>query len=360
MTQMKTDYAVAPGEYIEEWLEDEGMTQTEAAKRLGISRKHVNRVIAGARLTEDLAQALEIVTGTPARRWLQIEAQYRADVQRLALEDRLARRTDLVDAVAKLAPALRKEGIVTATKRTPGKLIIEIMTFFRVADPDELSARFARPLASFRQSTAHAADGASVAGWLRLGELALSEVISDVPDFDPKGLAGALDELRAISAGPPMDAVAALVQRLQELGVLLIFVPPVEGCRAYGATRWFGDKPVIQLSLRGKDDGQLWFTIFHELGHVLLHPRIEFVEGFGDSSDQEAAADLFARTKLIPDNSVHLLQGLTSEADVRATAKTLGVAPGIVLGRLHKDEMWPWSRGQKLYSRYKFMSDDDT
>ena len=41
-----------------------------------------------------------------------------------------------------------------------------------------------------------------------------------------------------------------------------------------GATRWLTpEKALIQLSLRHKSDDQLWFTFFHETGHVLLHGK---------------------------------------------------------------------------------------
>lgn len=42
-----TNYAVAPGEYIEEWIEDEGLSQQKVADLLGCSRKQVNNIIHG-------------------------------------------------------------------------------------------------------------------------------------------------------------------------------------------------------------------------------------------------------------------------------------------------------------------------
>ena len=51
--------------------------------------------------------------------------------------------------------------------------------------------------------------------------------------------------------------------------------PRSAGARAYGATRWLGSRqrPIVQLSMRGKTDADLWDTCFHEIGHVLLHDR---------------------------------------------------------------------------------------
>ncbi len=46
----------------------------------------------------------------------------------------------------------------------------------------------------------------------------------------------------------------------------------------------------IRLSLRHKTDDHLWFTFFHEAGHILLHgKRLTFIEGeqAGSTADEE-------------------------------------------------------------------------
>ena len=54
------NYAIHPGEYLEELLEVRGMSQAELAIRLGISRKHISNVVNGkASITAELAHALK-------------------------------------------------------------------------------------------------------------------------------------------------------------------------------------------------------------------------------------------------------------------------------------------------------------
>ncbi|MDQ1075157.1 HigA family addiction module antitoxin [Microbacterium sp. SORGH_AS_0969] len=79
-----TDYAVAPGQYLDEWLEESSLTQQEAANRLGVSRKHVNEIVNGrAPVTPETALKLERLTGIPADSWVRFEARYRLDLARL-------------------------------------------------------------------------------------------------------------------------------------------------------------------------------------------------------------------------------------------------------------------------------------
>ncbi|MDR0284502.1 MAG: HigA family addiction module antidote protein [Propionibacteriaceae bacterium] len=79
------NYAVTPGEFVREWLDDNGTTAAELARRLGVSRKHVSELLhAKVALTADMAVKLEGVTGVPARKWSNLEALYRADRARLS------------------------------------------------------------------------------------------------------------------------------------------------------------------------------------------------------------------------------------------------------------------------------------
>src|SRR5690606_27160363 len=68
-------------------------------------------------------------------------------------------------------------------------------------------------------------------------------------------------------------------------GVAVVFVPELPRTRVSGATRWLtSDKALIQLSLRYKSDDHLWFTFFHEAGHILLHGKRDM---FIEAEDQE-------------------------------------------------------------------------
>jgi HTH-type transcriptional regulator / antitoxin HigA len=62
----------------------------------------------------------------------------------------------------------------------------------------------------------------------------------------------------------------------------------------------------------------------------------------------EDEANKFAADFLIPPDHASRLPTLTTEADVRAFAEELGIAPGIVVGRLQHDGIWGWHRGHNL------------
>ena len=126
-------------------------------------------------------------------------------------------------------------------------------------------------------------------------------------------------------------------------GLALVFVPELPGTHVWGATRWLSpSRALIQLSLRYKTDDHFWFTFFHECGHVLLHGKRDvFVESEEFSLDEakEAEANSLARNVLIPETALKsfLRRRVFTGTAIRQFAFQIGVAPGIVVGRLQHD-----------------------
>ena len=76
--------AIPPGETIREVLDEKYITQTELAKRLDLSTKHVSEVINGKKpITMGTALKLEDVLGPPCSYWLILEAIYQETRKRL-------------------------------------------------------------------------------------------------------------------------------------------------------------------------------------------------------------------------------------------------------------------------------------
>jgi len=148
--------------------------------------------------------------------------------------------------------------------------------------------------------------------------------------------------------------------------VATVFVRELEGSRACGATRWLNpQKALIALSLRYKSNDQLWFTFFHEAAHVLLHGKREaFVEIMGASTgdqEQEDEANRFAAELLIPPKDlVPLLADRSFSGEkIKAFAERVGIAPGIVVGRLQHDGHVPYGHLNGLKVRYRWVDKDE-
>ncbi|MGI4896131.1 MAG: ImmA/IrrE family metallo-endopeptidase [Janthinobacterium lividum] len=354
------NYAIAPGETLAEWLDEHDMTQGQLAARLRMSTKHVNQMINGvASITPASALALETVTAIPASFWLAREAQYQEDLARLRRSREIEESITWLDEIP--IAELRKRGHITAAARDKAGCVIEALRFFGTATVESWRAVYLRPQASFRQSEAHKVSPGAVAAWLRLGELEVDT--RELPPFKSDALKQRLPQLRALTRASG-DIGQQIVDVCSEAGVAVVFVPDVAGTRASGATHWVRNRPVIQLSLRGKSDDRFWFTFFHECAHVLLHGRGEvFIERNGGQADGETAgkekeANDFSANLLIDPSLTLKLRELNSIGEVRSFAEEIGVSAGVVIGRIHNDEIRPWSWGAGLKKRVEFVAGD--
>lgn len=354
------DYAVHPGETIAEWLDEQGMTQAELAVRIGMSAKALNQMIRGhAPVTPETSLRLEAVTGIPARTWNSLQALYAEDQARLQQDARLADQVAFLDAVP--TRQLRSMGIVTAPRRDKVGVLRQVYDFFGVSDADAWTALWPAA-AAYRKSAVFQADPGAVAAWLRLGELAARDV--EVGDYDRDRLLASLGDLRALTLEPDAQKFVPEMTRIcGESGVVVLFIPEVEGSRCSGAARWLSGRPVVQLSLRHKSDDHLWFTFFHELGHVVLHSRHDVFIDDGRTQGPEVqaiedAADMFAQQVLISEVDAADLPRLKQIADIVSFADRIGVSPGVVVGRLQHDGVIDYRIGNKLKRRYTFSSSD--
>jgi HTH-type transcriptional regulator/antitoxin HigA len=122
-----------------------------------------------------------------------------------------------------------------------------------------------------------------------------------------------------------------------EAGVALVVVRAPNGCRASGATRQISsDKAMILLSFRYRADDQFWFTVFHEIGHLVLHGTETFIDDDETLEDnREREANEFASACIIPNTWRTEFNRLpaTSEAVLRFSV-SLGIAPGLTVGQL--------------------------
>jgi len=337
------DWVSPPGDTILDLLEERGWKQTEFAERIGFTTKHVSHLINGkSTLTEDAAIKLERVLGSTARFWMSREVQYR---EALARESSLEALEADVDWLKELpvAKMINFGWVDKYQKKT--EQVSELLKFFSVASVDAWRAQYAEPLAAFRASEKQPKTPGAVAAWLRQGERQANEMVT--ASFDKTAFRAALDDLRALTQETdPQVFMPAIVGICAGAGVAVVFEPVPTGCPASGATKWIGsNKALLMLSFRYKTNDHFWFSFFHEAAHLLLHgKKMLFIETKELDNQHEDEANEFSRNILITKQDSEQLAMLnrTDEA-IRSFSKSVGVAPGIVVGRMQHEEILPWN-----------------
>ena len=333
------DYAVAPGETLKETIESLGMTQRDLAIRTGLAPKTINQIIKGkAPITPDTAILLERVTAVPARLWNNLESNYREQLSKIADRKRLAE--DLLWLETIPVKELIKREVFKATKDKV-ELVSLVLQFFGVAGSRQWKELWMNPDCVYRKSAKFTAEPGAVAAWLRLGEIE-AQKIRPLP-YDASKFKAVLGQIKSLTTEPPEVFIPKMIELTASAGVVVVFIPEIKKCPVSGAARWLTpEKALIQLSLRYKTDDHFWFSFFHEAGHILKDPKKEvFIED--DGGGREEKANRFAADFLIPNEHGDELKKLKTEADISAFAQSLGLAPGIVLGRLQKEGLLPWA-----------------
>lgn len=339
-TTWRPNWTVTPGEVLLEALDERDMTQTELSRRTARPLKTINEIVQGkAAVTPETAIQFERVLGIPASFWVRLDARYRESLARERDEQSLLSSTSWADEFP--VAELRRHGLVSKTT-SKARLVEELLQFFGVANVAAFETQWLGARVAFRSSPAFASSPTAVAAWLRWGQIEAQR--TEREQFDPTRVPDLINRLRPLSrTSPALVALAKVKELCAAYGIALVLTPELKGTHVSGACYWTKRGPVVHLSLRHGTDDQFWFSLFHELGHIVRGHRRPFLDsdqnGSVQTSDEDRDADAFARDALIDATQLaqFVAQADFSEKGVRAFAKSLGVSAGIVVGRLQHD-----------------------
>lgn len=141
------------------------------------------------------------------------------------------------------------------------------------------------------------------------------------------------------------DGPARARDLLLSKGIVLVAEPQIPGMKVDGAAFLLEGVPVIGLTLRRDTVDSFWFTLLHEVGHVILHYRTGLSVGFFDDSDAASAdeiereADDFASNVLIPEERWKRSPARIAKSPevIEKFAKDLGINAAIAFGRIQKE-----------------------
>ena len=342
------DYAVPPGWVLEAHIETLGLSEEEFAGHCGFSPELVSEIVAGKGCIEpDIASVLERETGLDEIVWLNMEATYRGKLEELGKNEELAE-------WAKKFPVkeLVKRGDISGLS-LQAESVARMLSFFDVWSVDAFDEKYGEASVAYRHSPSFKSNRPALATWLRLGEIEAEK--TECPEYDREAFLDSLRDIRSLTASGEQGVFKQTRDLCLQAGVVLLFIKPFPKVALSGASRWLPPhKPVIQLSARHKTDDHLWYSLFHEAAHILLHNnQLIFIDGIrGKSADREteeskaeSEADEWAQNFLVSRSDWNTFADafLGSAGDIRHFASEQGIAPGIIVGRLQREELLPWN-----------------
>ena len=344
------EYVIAPGETILELLDTNCMTQLDLANKTGINKKTINEIIKGkAPITISTALKLEYVFNIPASFWNNLESSYREALERQKDLQSIKDDVKYLENIPYLE--ISKRNWVEKTKN-PIEKVINLRKFFSVASLS-FDTDLKRKLA-FRKKENENFSIESLYCWLRYGEIEANKV--EYPKFDVEKLKSKVNEIRKLANKSFLEQYLKIQQILFECGVSLIYEPHLPHTYVSGVSYKVNcNKAIIMISDRGKRDDILWFTLFHEIAHLIKHSKKEFFidEENNEKNNIEIEADDYARNILIPDNIYNnfVKQNYLTEQKIKKFSLENNISTGIIVGRLQKEGKIGWNEFSNLITR---------
>lgn len=304
--ELKKSLLSSPGDTIQEHIDHIGMSQAELAERLGRSIPKLNDLIKGkAPITKETAIKLEYVLGVKASFWLNLERTYQDELLDIEQLERLQQWEEWVDSFP--LSVLKRLDILPMTKKKT-VLVDRLLKFFRVASPQQWSDIYRESSLAFNVELRNTAEPQAISVWLRLGELQADKL--KVAKFSKPALRACLPKLRSISFEAPDNWLEQLQSLFASCGLALVYTPSIAKAPIHGATRWLKNNsmPLIQISDKPKSYNDFWFSLYHQLAHILYHGKKDvFIDGLKPDPEKEVQADAFASRMILTEKERKLL-----------------------------------------------------
>lgn len=340
-TYKKPAMAIHPGEILKDELDAREWTQKEFARIIGRPEKTISAIIQGKKeIMPETAIEIAAAFGTSPNVWNDMQAKYNLQTAHQQSEEQvlIARRARLYNLVP--VDEMIARGKITATEEIE-KLEAEVCSFLGIKSVNDSFSL----AASFRFAKHTDLNQPSIIAWLKIIEQKSRK--SEAGPFSPDRLQKVIPEIVACVKSP--ENCALVVKNLSDVGVKLVFEPPFKGTHLDGAVIYVNDAPIIGMTIRLDRIDNFWFTLMHEIGHVVLNHATGFVDiNVTDATDapDEKKANAWAASQLLPDLEYKKFISRTRPCFGRKSivdfAENTGVHPGIVIGRLQRDGLIPW------------------
>lgn len=345
--------AFHPGSYVEDILDDLNITQKEFATRLGVTEKSLSKLINGEdNLSNETAYKLSKLTGISIDTWINLQNEY--DKKILEIND--TKIEDEKEICKKIDfKYFKKHGFVEAGRYD----ITEKMEKLRSV----LNTSSLTYLAEFNTAVSYRStkdfDENSIINSNIMLEIA-SNHARDKCDtkLNKKKLRSYLPEIKKMTLQKTTEFYPRLKEILFECGIVLVALPNLKNASINGATKRFRNGSVMLLITdRNKSADIFWFSIIHEISHILDSDFYSSYEDKKKYQEKEMKANRFAENFFIEDDLYNEFvdRGVFSKDSIVNLSRSLGIHPGILLGRLQNDGFVKYHCYNELKTQYNIV-----
>ena len=275
---------------------------------------------------------LSRMIGTSVNYWLNLQNAYDALIAEFKSEEELTQERKVFEYF--YYKYFRDNYGLPDLPRKKDEQIKAVREFLNVATLSVFTKR--DMVVSFRSSTQELTEASTVKANIMV-QIAMNKALNaEAPKFHKKKVEKAVEYALTLIKNHK-EFYPLIIKSFYDAGVIFIILPNIFGSKTNGATKKVGDNIMLMVNDRRLYADSFWFTLFHEIGHIMNGDYgISFEK---ETGEQEDAADKFAEDSLIPPEKYQKFveKKQYDLQAIRVFANQIERDPGIVLGRLQND-----------------------
>ncbi|MBT9147448.1 MAG: Antitoxin HigA [Syntrophomonadaceae bacterium] len=337
---LSRDFIIHPGETLKELLEDRGMTQRELAMRTDVKEPHISGIVNCQKpISVSFAKKLEYALGVDASFWINLQANYEKELadfeeinqisnEELAILKRLKSITEYAQDIRLLNPEAQGSMLVIEWRKR-----LSVSSLARIPEISQAGA--------YRLAVADNVDPSVLFAWLRICDLITkNQMVNQELNIDK--LKSKLHLIRKLTFEDVNTIHSGLKDYFAECGIKFAIVRHFTGAPVQGVIKKNNDGSLnLIMTLRRKFADVFWFTLFHEIGHILNGDIGDRLIDYEDTKNEiEDRADEFAANTLIDQEMYNQFveTGDYSPSRIHQFCSEQNILAYILIGRLQRDK----------------------
>lgn len=341
MNGLSPELIIHPGETLKEILEDREMSQRELANRIGLTEPYISNIVNGVKsITISLAKKLEYALGVEANFWINLQSNYEKElsdyeeVNTITVEE-----INVIKRIKDLITYMKEIGFL-GEENNKTMLVIELRRILKVSNLTNIPHVCNN--GAYRLAQADTLDPYVLFTWLRICDLIVEQSKALKNYLDIEKLKDKLPEIKSLIFEEFITIKEKLRDIFSECGINFAIVKNFKGAPVQGVINRKADNTLsLIMTNRGKYADIFWFTLFHEVGHIIYNDFDKNLIDYDDiKNDNEDKANEFSANVLIDSDKYKqfLLEGDYSIAKISDFCKINKIPSFVLIGRLQKEK----------------------
>lgn len=344
------DLIIHPGETLKEVIDDRELSQKELAVRTGLSPKHISDVVNCIKpISVNFAKKLEYALDIDASFWINLQANYDRELADYEEFNHISEsEINIVKKLKSIISYLIELGFVE--KSSNQNYVIILRKLLKISCLNNIPE--VASTGAYRIAKSSTVDPYVLFSWIRISELIASSQ-ADSAELDIELLRKKIPQIKRTMFSDHNEIQQQLQKIFIACGIKFAIAKNFSGAPVQGILTKTSDGGIsLILTFRQKYADIFWFTLFHEIGHIVNDDIKRRLIDYSNKKDPiESAADEFASEVLMDpiQYEAFLKKGDYSIESIKAIAQSNNVKPYIVIGRLQRDK----KIGYNMYSSEK-------